>query len=351
MRRKSTAVLALTLGSAFVFNPFVLSKVHSQELNVGAVIGSVGSTDIRAFVNGAEIRSMNIDGNTAIFVEDLRGHGFDIAWEPVMRQVSILPDSVKSLPSTDVSDNGLTRVGAGSIIADVLATDIRTFALGNEVPSYNVGGKTAVFLQDLTPLLGSLDWNEKSRTVTFNEKITTALNPQAARRASYPLQVEQVSSKRLSIQFTDDGMFLENNRIGFEQEGRAMLSLEKMAKLLNYQSEVADNGLYMYNNTYGFQIAPNMETEYLFWFNSKVSEGKLTFPAIERDGELYVSEYDLKQLFGYTGNWDSDKRRLDIDYANFLVKDFGISEHTDNYWYSMKGLLVVPNTMDCRIYH
>lgn len=346
MRRKSPAALAPILCAALVVIPIPLTQAQSKELALGSVVGSVLSTDIRAFINGGAIRSMNIGGNTAVVVEDLRSHGFDVSWDPATRQVSIFPDPVKLVSSTDVPDAGGTRKAVGTKIADVLATDIHTVALGKEIPSYNIGGKTAVFLQDLAPLLGSLKWDGKSRTVSFTENKTAAPDPRAAQSAAYPLQVEHESSTRLSIQFMDDGMYIGNDRIGFGWDGRAMLSVAKMANLLGYRTEARDDGLYTQNSTYGFQIAADLETASLYWFGGKTGEEKLTFPAVKQDGELYVSEYDLKKLFGYTGSWDSDKKLLDIDYANIDVKDFGVPEHTDNYWYAVKGLLFAPNTTD-----
>ena len=173
-----------------------------------------------------------------------------------------------------------------------------------------------------------------------------ATDPQAAQSVDYPLQVEKTSGMSFSIQFKDDGLFVGDDLIGFGQDGTAMLSLVKMAQLLHYQTNAQDGGLYLSDKTYGFHIAPNLDTVSLYWFNGKTSEEKLTFPTIERDGELFVSEYDLKQLFGYSGNWNSDNRRLDIEYANFDVKDFGVSEHTNNYWYALKGLFIGPGTME-----
>ena len=152
MRRKSTASLATILCAALAVIPLPFTKVQANELPVGTVVGSVLSTDIRAFVNGEAIRSMNIDGKTAIYVEDLRSHGFHIAWEPNKRQVSIFPDKDELDVSKDFPDLGFTWVGVGNKIADVLSTNIHTFAQGKEIPSYNVEGKTAIYLQDLSPL-------------------------------------------------------------------------------------------------------------------------------------------------------------------------------------------------------
>ncbi|OCT13457.1 hypothetical protein A8709_17785 [Paenibacillus pectinilyticus] len=346
MRRKSTVMLAILVSAAMAVIPLPLSNVHAQETPIGTMVGNVLFTDIQAFVNGTAIRSMNIDGNTAIYVEDLRGHGFDVAWEPNKRQVSIFPDNANMTASNDRPDFGYIREAVGNKITDVLSTDIHTFALGKEITSYNVGGKTAIFLKDLSPLLGSLEWDEKLHLASFKLDTTIATDPQAKQSHVYPLQVEQTASNKFSVQFTDDAMFVGDEQIGFAQDGRAMLSIAKMARLLHYQTETRDKSLYVSTNTYAFQLSASLDTAKLYWFGGKISEDKLAFNTIERDGELYVSELDLKQLFGYSGNWDSDSRRLDIDYANYDVKDFGVSERTNNYWYTLNGLLLAPGTME-----
>ncbi|MDR6549929.1 hypothetical protein [Paenibacillus qinlingensis] len=346
MRRKSIVGLATLLCAAMAILPLPHSNAHANDLPVGTVVGSVLTTDIRAFVNGSAIRSMNIDGKTAIYVEDLRSHGFHIAWEPNQRQVSIFPDPNELDPSKNDPNLGFTNAGIGDPIADVVATDIHTFALGKEIPSYNVEGRTAVFLQDLSPLLGGLTWNEQVHTASFLSDTTLAADPRAVQSSKYPLQVEQTSGTRFTIYFKDDGLYVGDSRIGFGQDGRVMLSVTKMAQLFAYQTEMQDHGLYLSDKTYGFRITPQQDTVSLYWFNGKTNEVKLTFPTIERDGELYVSEYDLKQLFGYSSNWQSELKQLDIDYSHFDVKDFGVSRHTNNYLYTLKGLYVGPSSSE-----
>ncbi|MCZ8516248.1 hypothetical protein O9H85_28410 [Paenibacillus filicis] len=345
MIRKSIAVLAAIVCTAVTVTPSQPSLAQSTNVAVRTVIGSVLSTDIRAFVNGEAIRSMNIGGNTAIVVEDLRSYGFDVSWDPPERRVDIYPNPGKKIQpayTSDVSGNH----AQGNKIADVLATDIRTVALGKEIPSFNIGGKTAVFLQDLAPLLGRLEWNGETRTVSFTENKAAAADGRAAQSAEYPLQIEHMSSNRFSIQFEDDGMYFGDQRIGFGQDGRAMLSVERMADLLGYKTDKQGDGLYVHNDTCGFRIGPDLETAELYWFGGKDNETKLTFPAVKQGGELYMFEYDLKEMFGYTGNWDPVTRLLEIDYARYDVKDFGIPESVYSYWYGVKGLLFAPLTTD-----
>lgn len=339
MKCKSIAALAAIVWMAMAVVP-VPSQAQSKVLAIGTVIGSVLSTDIRAFVNGEAIHSMNIGGSTAIAVEDLRSYGFDVSWDPLERQVEIHPNPAKTVRSTYTPDSGGNQA-VGNKIADVLATNIHTVSLGKEIPSFNINGTTAVLLQDLAPLLGSLEWNEKTRTASFTESKTLAPDPRAAQSSVYPLQVEHVSSNRFTIQFTDDGMYF-GKQIGFGQDGRSMFSVEQIADLLGYQTEKQRGGRYVHNDSSGFQIGTDFETVGLYWFDGKYDEKKLTYPAVERDGELYMYEFDMKALFGYTSNWDQDKRLLDIDYARYDVKDFGIPEHVDSYWYAVKGLMFAP---------
>ncbi|NOU98534.1 hypothetical protein [Paenibacillus planticolens] len=345
MKRKYTAALAAIICTAMAGTPAPFAHAQSKELAVGTIVDSVLTTDIHAFVNGEAIRSMNIGGNTAIVVEDLRSYGFDVSWDPSERQVDIYPNPAKKVQSTYVP-NGYGNMAVGNKIADVLTTNIHTVALGKEIPSFNIGGHTAVFLQDLAPLLGSLEWNEKTRTASFTENKSVLPDPRAEQSAAYPLQIEHLSNNGFSILFTDDGMYFGDKRVGFGQDGRAMLSVEWMAEMLGYKTEKHPDGLYVHNDTCGFLIGTDLETAELYWFDGKDDETKLTFPAVERDGELYAAEYDLKELFGYTGNWNSDKRELHVEHARFEVKDFGIPEHKNSYWYAVKGLLFAPLTMD-----
>lgn len=346
MRRQSYKLLTGALCAALLAFPLPSIHAQSAEPAVGTAIDSVLSTDIRAYVNGAAIRSMNIGGHTAVVAEDLRRYGFDVAWDPSEREVDIYPHPGKSVTADAIPPSAETPA-PGTKLADVLATDIRTVALGHPIPSFNIGGRTAVYLQDLAPLLGELEWNEQSRTASFTASDEAAADPRAAQSGAYPFQAEQLSSNRFSIQFADDGMYIGDLRIGYGVDGRPMLKLATIAEYLGYKIDKRADGWFVGNGTYGFQVGNDLETATLYWFGGRSGETKLAFPAAVRDGELYLFEYDLKQLFGYTGNWDGASRVLNIDYAVFDVKDFGIDDRFGNDWYyAVKGLLFAPLTSD-----
>ncbi len=64
---------------------------------IGDDVGDVLATDIKAYVQGKPIRSMNIDGYTAVVAEDLRQYGFDVVWTPADRKVTIYNRPAKTL--------------------------------------------------------------------------------------------------------------------------------------------------------------------------------------------------------------------------------------------------------------
>ncbi|MBO9605603.1 MAG: hypothetical protein J7639_06615 [Paenibacillaceae bacterium] len=338
-------LLPLALCAALLALPSPSARAQSAELAVGTTIGSVLATDIRAYVNGAAIGSMNIGGQTAVVAEDLRRAGFDVAWNPSKREVDIYPHPGKSVIAAELPPAG--AIVPGTKLADVLATDIHTEALGQMIPSFNIGGQTAVYLRDLAPLLGKLEWNETARTASFVSAAEAVADPRAGQSAAYPFQAEQRGSTRFSVRFADDGMYIGDRRIGYGEDGRPMLSLAAMADFIGYKLDKCADGWFASDGTYGFRVGSDLETATLYWFGGRSGETKLTMPAKVRDGELYLFEYDLKELFGYTGNWDGDSRVLDIDYAVFDVQDYGLAEQFGNSWYyAGKGLLFAPLTSD-----
>jgi len=55
----------------------------------GKMAGNVYHTDIKAYLNGNEIKSYNIDGRTAILCEDFRDYGYDVIWDEKNRRTAI----------------------------------------------------------------------------------------------------------------------------------------------------------------------------------------------------------------------------------------------------------------------
>ncbi len=139
-------------------------------------------TDIVAKIDGHPIRSFNINGKTAVVAEDLRGYGFWVLWNAEARTLRIcraLRDGALETPVNwpVVESEPLThRIGARA--KPVYATDIVTYTAGSRVDSFNCGGETLVWFDDLAPF-GSVVWDPDGRVIslTLGDPVRLALDP------------------------------------------------------------------------------------------------------------------------------------------------------------------------------
>ena len=150
----------------------------------GDVAGKIYSTDILTFVNGKAVDGYNIGGKTAVIVEDLDGiyRGFFHTYDDETRTLMVDAYWHKNFGSTefDVVDDS-KRGQVGEILGDIYETDIKVFVNGSEVTGYNIGGKTAVCVEDLgtveenpnsefgySKYLCNFEWDGENRTVSLN---------------------------------------------------------------------------------------------------------------------------------------------------------------------------------------
>ncbi len=124
------------------------------------ITGSVYATDIHAFIDHLMVPSYNIDGYTAVIVRDLENFGYTVIWDENTKTVNFYRDFAKLLtPWVPVFDG----TPVGTKLYDVYSTDIRTFFNGKEIPSYNIGGRTAVRFRDIG-IVGDVVFDEENRT-------------------------------------------------------------------------------------------------------------------------------------------------------------------------------------------
>lgn len=130
----------------------------------GNVVNYYKYTDIVAKVDGASLRSYNIDGNTAIIAEDLAKYGFSVFWNANDRTL-LIGEGNGRVTGNYSSSSSSGKVG--TVAGDVYATDIVTFINGQAALSYNIGGMTAILIDDLSTF-GSVKWNPSARVISFN---------------------------------------------------------------------------------------------------------------------------------------------------------------------------------------
>lgn len=112
----------------------------------------------------------------------------------------------------------------GDIIGNVYPTDIKAYVNGNLVPSCNIGGKTAIILEDLEHWNTGIDYNDKLRTLLVD---TVWLNPDYARE-DIPL-VGEVNAKH--IYESDIKTYLNGTQFdsAFSLNGRIAAAIEDFA--------------------------------------------------------------------------------------------------------------------------
>ena len=142
------------------------------------IIGYFAHTDIVAYINGLPIPSYNIDGWTGIVAEDLRTYGFDVFWDADERSLWV-GDAFFPYPEyTATNLQGMEPVTAtyipetntkpiGSRAGSIYATDIRTYVANEPVSAYNIGGRTIIFIDELSRF-GDVVWHEDSREIRYD---------------------------------------------------------------------------------------------------------------------------------------------------------------------------------------
>lgn len=136
----------------------------------GDIVGHIYSTDIRAYINGVEVQSYNIGGKTAVVIEDIiKENSHEYIYDDSIRTLkffSLNPDYL-------VEEKAQNKAKPGRVIGNIYETDIKTSIYDVVIPTYNIGGKTAVAIEDLgydnafSPIGGKFIWNEKERTISL----------------------------------------------------------------------------------------------------------------------------------------------------------------------------------------
>ena len=130
----------------------------------GVVINQYLHTNIVAIIDGIAIRSYNIDGNTAIIAEDLINYGFNVVWNGEQRSLNISEGN--KIVTSEFQDSEIPGV-IGTPAGNVFQTDILTYVNGKQVTSYNIGGMTAIIIDDLSAF-GNISWDGVTRTISFS---------------------------------------------------------------------------------------------------------------------------------------------------------------------------------------
>ena len=198
--------LAIFLATLMLFG--VMLPVYAD-----TVIDYVLYTDIRTYINDVEITSYNIKGNTAVVVEDLASYGFDVAWDGTARTLKVVRNAGKTVTGAAVTATSGGKVGDKAM--PVYATDIKTYLDGKETESYNVGGRTIVYVDDLAKLYASdYKWDPSAKTL----KAVLSGSAPAQSEPSAPAKSYDVSKAVLCYHLIDKSS-VKANLGHFDNEG------------------------------------------------------------------------------------------------------------------------------------
>lgn len=180
----------------------------------GDAAGCIYSTDIAAYVDDMAVPSYNIGGKTVVIAEELADYGFDVIWNNETRRLSLY---ITERPATAPKYTPNKSNKPGQTIGKIYETDIMASVNGMWVESYNIGGRTALVIEDMgtendeqkrrsrdnnphraigySPGLMKYIWNAENRTISLY-----CLRPNAEVAIDYgKVVIEKIQSTSYSV--------------------------------------------------------------------------------------------------------------------------------------------------------
>ena len=197
--RKSLILMLLTLSLICLSGSMVSANNTKYTLH----------TDIRAYINGAPIRSFNIDGFTGVVAEDLTGYGFGVYYDDGNRTLEVIRIN------NQITSNYIPEVLSapiGSFDRKIYDTDIKTYVNGVLVPSFNIGGETIIFIDELM-CYGEVIWHPEERKICYDYVENWIIDLHETNRES-DLE-KQIDSFSLNWQKTPDGWMSDGENLDY----------------------------------------------------------------------------------------------------------------------------------------
>lgn len=160
------------IGTIMCMSLILGNAMFANASKTGDVVAYTVYTDIIASINDYNIESYNINGYSAVVAEELRNYGFYVEWNEKERALYITRTSSNTVTSTYIAPE-IPKSKIGQKAYSVLQTDIKTYINGTQVTSYNIGGKTIVYFDDLG-CFGKINYSDAFRRLDL--EINDGLN-------------------------------------------------------------------------------------------------------------------------------------------------------------------------------
>ncbi len=135
LKKAAAAALALTMTCA----------PAPARAAVGDIAETIYTTDILTRVNGRDINSFCVDGETLIAMEDLRDYGFTVTYDDSIRTLFV--NQTDETPRDNMPE--ISRGKVGDTAGHTYETDITVLFNGSEVDAYAINGRMAAKVEDL----------------------------------------------------------------------------------------------------------------------------------------------------------------------------------------------------------
>lgn len=140
---------------------FIFILVFPADAKSGDIAGVYYSTDISTILNGHEIDSINIGGQTLISAEDMHFFAFNVNWYQEYRELHIV-NALRAMngePPTIKKSN----YPSGMVLGNYYETDIVTYLDGEPITAYNIGGRTYIHAEEMRKWGYIVQWSEYDR--------------------------------------------------------------------------------------------------------------------------------------------------------------------------------------------
>lgn len=143
------------LTSSFLLLMMLLALCAPVGAAAPKVIDHARPTNITAQIDGHPLRSYNVGNHIAVVAEDLRDYGFEVDWDANAWTLRITRGETPSVWPDYAPEDADTKS------LPVYASTIKTYVGDTPVGSFNIGGRTLVWLRDLSAF-GSVAWDPKA---------------------------------------------------------------------------------------------------------------------------------------------------------------------------------------------
>ena len=279
----------------------------------GDIAGVYYSTDIHTYVNGYEIDSINIGGQTLIKAEDMKYFSFSVYWDADSRTLDILENAH---PGNGAPPAVMKYTQAsGTPLGNYYETDIKTYLDGHEITAYNTDGITYIWAEQMRDFGYEVIWSETDRTL----KITSPT------RAGFKYDVFLSKGENPSSDPTS-GQYYDASKGAFSilwQDGK--ITAKGDANLFNcgfhyngikYQASIA-----FYQNAgafYSAALSEKLQSFVYYMYGEQLAE-----PA---DLFSYINENVKIKVNGYEGKIDNVTRGGGNGHTDFYFEITGLPQ-------------------------